>query len=123
MTEKFYDVYFDPAQLEVDRGGYLMNPDALHIVELQFDEDTDTIISAKLVDEAGNVSGDASDLLDGFHVGYGDDESIREALRRFEKWLSDHLVWVESRPQTYWEPAEYIAIGIEGYVDTDDNPF
>ena len=104
--EKYYDIYFDPAELEVDADGDLLNfSDVVRVVE--FDDD-------------GNVcsvsNGTAEDTLEMFHLGEGDD-TLEDALKRFYDWLSDHLEWRESTPQTYWQPAEYVCIGITGYVD------
>ena len=33
MTDKYYDVYFQPADLYVDEHGHLENADALQIIE------------------------------------------------------------------------------------------
>ena len=40
MTDKYYDVYFQPADLYVDEHGHLENPDALQIIGFEYDEDT-----------------------------------------------------------------------------------
>ena len=119
MTEKFYDVYFDPSELEVDRNGELMNPEALRII--RFDENG----SAERVSENGNTIADElpmAEVLNMDHVGFGDDPTIREAMNRFEEWLNEHLVWVLTRRETYWNPAEYICLGIDGYTD-EGNPY
>ena len=39
MTEKFYGVYFDRWDLEVNEDGILRNPEVLQIVEFEYDED------------------------------------------------------------------------------------
>ena len=108
MTEKFYDVYFDPFYLKVDRDGELINPEDLHIIELQYDEAEDRIVSAHRIDENGNDLGEDSEIMDQFHVGYGDCETIRDALDQFEKWLEYHLVWDDET-----------CLGIEGYTDAE----
>ena len=117
MTEKFYDIFYDPAELRVDRHGDLMNTDALRIVEFEYDEETDTTVSMRRVNEQGEVIETEPDLRDLYQVWFGDDTTIREALTHFEWWLEDHLEWRESSPETRWQPAEYICIGIEGYID------
>ena len=125
MTDKYYDVYFDPAELVVDRDGELENPEALHIIELEYDAETERIICGQRVDKKGNTISEPMEWDEVFnlsHVGYGDDVSIRDALSRFEDWLKGHTVWVETNPETRWQPAEYACIGIEGFVD-DGNPY
>lgn len=120
MTEKYYDIYFDPAELEVDGNGELMNWDALYILE--YNEDGKV---TNRVDYNGKqiAFGDMSldNILDLYHVGYGDD-TLEEALKRFYQWLADNTEWVETSPQTYWEPAEYRCVGISGYT-FDPNEF
>ena len=114
MTEKYYDVYFDPAELEVDENGDLMNWNALYIIE--YNEDGKVL---NRVDyngqqiEFGDIPLD--DILDLYHVGHGDD-SLEEVLTRFSEWLSDNTEWEELSPQTYCEPAEYRCVGISGYT-------
>jgi len=121
MNGKYYDIFFDPAELEVDRVGNLENPDALQIIEFEYDEDTDEVTACRRVDQKGNVIEDPwKDLQysdDMAHVGEGDDETIREAMIRFEGWLKEHTAWVESTPETRWQPASYVCVGIIGYTD------
>ena len=121
MTEYYYDIYFDPADLEVDRHGDLKNWDALQIVQFTYDDDTDEATSCRRVSITGDVIEDPwKDLQykeDLVHVGFGDDASIIKSCNRFVRWLSDNTAWVESSPETRWQPAEYICIGIIGYTD------
>ena len=117
MTDKYYDVYFQPADLYVDEHGHLENPDALQIIELEYDEDTEDVTACRRVDEKGNVIEDRPDLYDLVHVGDGDDPTIDKAMGRFEGWLTDNLEWRESYRGDYYNPPEYVCIGITGYVD------
>lgn len=117
MTDKYYDVYFQPADLYVDEHGHLENPDALQIIEFEYDEDTDAVTACRRVDEKGNVIEDRPDLSDLEHSGDGDDPTIDAALGRFEGWLTDNLEWRESWGGDYYNPPEYVCIGITGYVD------
>ena len=111
---KYYDVYFDPAELEVDGNGDLINWDALYILE--YDENGKV---TNRVDRKGNPVefGDypLENVLDLYHVGYGDD-NLKGALSWFYKWLKDNTEWRETSPSTYWQPAEYRCIGISGYT-------
>ncbi len=114
MPEKYYDIYFDPAELKVDGNGELTNWDALYILE--YNEDGKV---TNRVDYNGTpiAFDDMSldNILEMYHVGHGDD-SLEEALTRFSEWLSDNTEWEEFSPQTYWEPAEYRCVGISGYT-------
>lgn len=114
MTEKYYDVYFDPAELEVDGNGDLTNWNALYILE--YDENGKVM---NRVDRKGNPVefGDypLENVLDLYHVGYGDDD-LKGALNWFYKWLKDNTEWCETSPSTYWQPAEFRCIGISGYT-------
>ena len=114
MTEKYYDIYFDPAELEVDGNGELENWDALYIHE--YNEDGKLL---SRVDYNGKqiAFGDMSldNILELYHVGHGDD-ILEEALTRFSEWLSNNTEWKESSSQTYWQPAEYRCVGISGYT-------
>ena len=118
MTEKFYDVYFEPSALEVDGDGDLTNEDALYILE--YNEDGKV---TNRVDYKGNPivfgSHPLEKILDLYHVGEGDN-TLKEALDLFWKWLQDNTEWVETSPQTYWQPAEYKCVGITGYCDYAD---
>ena len=121
MTDKYYDIYFQPADLYVDEHGHLENPDALQIIEFEYDEDTEEVTACRRVDAKGNVLEDpwqdrerADDLN---HVGENDFATISKALGAFEGWLTDHLDWRESWRGDYYNPPEYICAGIEGYVD------
>ena len=53
--EKYYDIYFDPADLEVDTEGHLENPEVLQIIEFEYDDETVEVTSCCRVDEKGNV--------------------------------------------------------------------
>ena len=123
MTEKFYCVYFDKFDLEVNEDGVLQNPDVLQIIEFEYDEETDDVVAVRRVDENGNVleeewkDFDYVDDLD--HASYDDDPTIREALNSFYQWLEENLEWRVSRRQTYWNPAEYICVGVTGCVDEE----
>ena len=117
MTDKYYDIYFDPADLEVDTEGRLLNLDILQIIEFEYDDVTDTVDVCRRVNEKGEVIQNDPDLTDLEHVGDGDDPTISKALGRFEGWLDNHLDWKEDVAETRYQPAEYICIGIEGYVD------
>ena len=121
MTAKVYGVFFDRWELDIDKTGRLLNPDVLHIVQYELEEDTDDLIAVRRVNADGEVIEDPwtyqeySDSLD--HCGCDDYLTIREALDEFYEWLHEHRVWVETTPQTYWHPAEYTCIGIEGCVE------
>lgn len=117
MTDKYYDIYFEPSDLEVDTRGRLENPDALQIIEFEYDEDTEEVTACRRVDQQGNVLEDRPDLYDLVHAGDGDDPSIDAAMGRFEGWLTDNLEWRESYRGDYYNPPEYICAGITGYVD------
>ena len=119
MNENFYDIYFDPAELEVDGNGDLINPDVLHIICFECDTDTGEAINTNRVNKKGEIIETDPVLTDLQHVGDGDDNTIREALNRFELWLENHLEWRVSRMETRYTPAEYVCIGIEGYIDED----
>ena len=121
MTDKYYDVYFDHSELEVDRDGHLENPEALQIIEFEYDDETEKVTACRRVDAKGNVLEDpwkdrerADDIN---HVGENDFATISKALGAFEGWLTDHLDWRESYRGDYYNPPEYICAGIEGYVD------
>ena len=125
MTEKFYEVYFDPSELHVNRFGHLINPDSLHIIQFEYDEEADQVTNVCRVDQNGNEIPETMPMdfvfeLD--HAGYGDDMSIDDAMRRFDDWLELNTEWRESSRQTYWQPAEYVCIGIIGHID-DGNPY
>jgi len=121
MTDKYYDIYFEPGEIEVDDDGHLENWDALYILE--YNEDGKV---TNRVDRKGEqiAFGDypLENILDLYHIGYGDD-TLKEALKRFYKWLEDNTEWVETSPQTYWQPAEYKCIGITGcgYADEEED--
>ena len=124
MTDKYYDVYFEPADLYVDQEGHLENPDALQIIEFEYaDEESDEATACRRVDEKGNVLEDPwknreyAETWGMVHVGDGDDPSIDKALGRFEGWLTDNLEWRESYRGDYYNPPEYVCVGITGYVD------
>ena len=51
------------------------------------------------------------------HAGDGDDPTIDKAMGRFEGWLDNHLDWRESYHGDYYNPPEYVCVGITGYVD------
>ena len=121
MTDKYYDVYFDAGDLIVDEGGRLENPEALQIIEFEYDDETEEVTACRRVDKKGNVLEDpwkdrerADDIN---HVGENDFPTISKALGAFEGWLTDHLDWRESWRGDYYNPPEYICAGIEGYVD------
>ena len=124
MTDKNYDIFFDPAELEVDQDGHLLNMDILHIIEFEYDDETEEVTACRRVDEKGNVLEDPwkdrerADVM--VQAGYGDDTSIRDALSRFWKWLDQNLEWRESWRGDYYNPPEYVCIGVTGY--TDDEP-
>lgn len=123
MTNKFYGIYFDRCDLQVDREGILENPEALQIIEFEYDETADKVTAVRRVNEKGEVIAESwdglefSDALD--HVGYDDDTTIEEAMERFETWLDEHLEWRESRMETRYTPAEYVCVGITGCVDEE----
>ena len=121
MTDKYYDVYFDPAELEVDRDGHLENPKALQIIEFEYDDESEEVTACRRVDAKGNVLEDPwknySAAWDFTNVGENDFPTISKALGAFEGWLTDHLDWRESWRGDYYNPPEYICAGIEGYVD------
>lgn len=117
--EKYYDIYFDPAELEVDEKGDLTNPETLRIIEFTYDEDTDALITIRRVTENGAVIEVNTDLSGLYHYGEDDSVSIAEAMKWFDIWLEQNLEWRESSPSTYYEPANYICVGITGYVDDE----
>ena len=114
MTNKYYDIYFDPSELEVDGDGHLENWDALYILE--YDKNGKVM---NRVDRKGNPVefGDypLENVLDLHHVGYGDDD-LKGALNWFYKWLKDNTEWRETSPETYLQPAEYRCVGISDYT-------
>ena len=91
----------------------------MHIICFECNTDTGEAINTNRVNEKGEVIETDPVLTDLEHVGYGDDTTIREALDRFEIWLENHLEWRVSRMETRYTPAEYVCIGIEGYIDED----
>ena len=117
MNGKYYDVYFDPSELEVDRNGRLENLKALQIIEFEYDDDTEEVTACRRVDQKGHVIEDHPDLRDLEHVGDGDDPTIDKAMGRFEGWLDQNLEWRESYHGDYYNPPEYICIGVTGCVD------
>lgn len=118
MTEKYYDIYFEPSELEVDSDGHLENWEALYILE--YDDDGKV---TNRVDYKGNPIAFGNypleKILDLYHIGEGD-STLKEAINLFWKWLQDNTEWVETSPQTYWQPAEYKCIGITGYCGYAD---
>ena len=121
-----YGVYFDPFGLKVDRNGDLVNPEELRIIQFEYDDDSDAVLTARRFNRNGEVIEDpwtelhhADDLC---HVGFDDDVTVSDALARFYTWLEEHTAWVETRPGSYYSPAEYSCIGIDGYID-DGNPY
>ena len=124
MIYDYYDIYFDPAELIVDQDGHLVNPEVLQIIEYGIGQVTDELIYVRRVDLKGNVLEDPWKDLENSdkiaHVGEGDDTSIRVALSRFDKWLDQNLEWRESWRGDYYNPPEYVCIGVTGY--TDDEP-
>lgn len=120
MTEKYYDIYFEPSELEVDGDGHLENWDALYILE--YNEDGKVMnrvdYNGKPI-EFGKTA--LEDILNLHHVGYGDD-SLEEAKTWFWEWLDANTEWVQTSRQTYWQPAEYRCIGITGYCGYEEEP-
>ena len=123
MTDKYYGIYFDKLDLEVNRHGELMNPEVLQIIEFEYeDEDSDEPTAMRRVDSKGNV---ISEGWDGWqyrddltHIGDRDDYySVKDAFDDFYKWFTENLEWRESSPETYWQPAEYVCVGITDCVD------
>ena len=121
MNGKYYDIFFDPSELKVDRVGNLVNPDALHIVEIEYDDETDEMTACRRVSQTGEVITEYCGAIHSYdemtRIGDGDDETIREAMIRFEGWLKVHTAWVESAPETRWQPASYTCVGIIGHTD------
>ena len=119
--DKYYDIYFDPADLEVDTEGNLENPKVLQIIEFEYDDETEEVTSCCRVDEKGNVIDDPwkdreyAEYLT--HLAENDFPTIDKALGAFEGWLDNHLDWRESYHGDYYNPPEYICVGIEGYVE------
>ena len=125
MNDKYYGIYFDPSELEVNREGHLLNVDALQIIEFEYEnEDSDEPTAMRRVDTKGNV---ITEGWDGWkyrdnlaHIGGRDDYySMEDAFDDFYRWFSENREWRESSPQTYWQPAEYVCIGITGYCDDE----
>ena len=119
--EKYYDIYFDPADLEVDTEGHLENPEVLQIIEFDYDDETEKTTACRRVNEKGEVIEDpwkdreyAESMV---HLAEDDFPTIDKALGRFEGWLDNNLDWRESYHGDYYNPPEYICAGIEGYVD------
>lgn len=123
MSDKHYDVFFDPWELEVSKSGSLQrwSWSKLHIIEFLYDDETETDKAWRRVDEKGNTISEPMEWDDVFRLDHVSDddffETPRKALNRFEDWLEEHLAWVEDVPETRWHPAEYICIGIIGCVD------
>lgn len=117
-TVKSYGVYFDKWELDVDTEGHLLNPEVLQIVEFECDEETGDLITARRVNERGEVIEEKWSGLecvdDLWCAGPGDEMTIDVALGWMDKWLDDNTEWALSRRQTYWQPAEYVCIGISG---------
>ena len=116
----YFEIYFDPADLVVDRDGELTNPEALHIIG--FDEDGNPF---GRVDSKGKEIAEPEpmeDILQMYHLGYGDDD-LDGARSRFYRWLQNNLEWQETSPATYYEPAEYACVGITGYCDPEPNEY
>ena len=118
-TYKYYDIYFDKWDLEVDKDGRLLNPEVLKIIQFECDEESDEIVAVRRVAYDGSVIEVSPDLSDLCHYQYDNGETIDEAFGWFEKWLEENTEWRESSSQTYWQPAEYICIGITGCVDDE----
>ena len=91
-------------------------------IEFEYDDETEEVTACRRVDQKGNVIEDRPDLSDLEHVGDGDDPTISKAMGRFEGWLENHLEWRESYRGDYYNPPEYICIGVTGCVDDDDYP-
>lgn len=121
MTEKFYGIYFDRHDLEVDGDGHLTNPEVLQIIEFEYSEESDEIIATRRVDRDGNIiEAEWQDLPYAeslTHTGEDDDQTIREALDHFYRWLEAHTEWRVSTPETRWQPAEWVCVGITGCTE------
>lgn len=120
MTDKYYGIYFDKHDLIVNREGELMNLDVLQIIEFEYaDENSDEPTIMRRVDKYGNVIFEGKweyrDDID--HLGRNDYLSMQDAFDDFYRWLEENTEWRESSPQTYWQPAEYVCVGITGCVD------
>jgi len=118
MTEKYYDIYFEPSDLEVDSEGHLVSEKPLYILE--YDENGKVL---NRVNTKGQPISFGDEPLEGilslYHRGEGDD-TLKGALKRFWDWLDANLEWRESSRQTYWQPAEYVCIGLTGHCGYDD---
>ena len=115
MSDKYYGVYFDRSDLIVDKRGNLVNPEALYVIEFEYDESiSEEPIDIRRIGKNHEVLEEYPDLSDLEYVGWDDDPCISEALDRFYEWLDEHTEWCELYPETRWQPAEYICVGIEG---------
>ena len=121
MTDKYYDIYFDPSDLEVDTEGHLLNPDILQIIEFDYDDETEKTTACRRVNANGEVIEDPwkdQEYAESFvHLAEDDFSTIDKALGAFEGWLDNNLDWRESYRGDYYNPPEYYCAGIEGYVD------
>ena len=122
MTDKYYGIYFDKHDLEVNRHGDLMNPEVLQIIEFEYkDENSDEPTAMRRVDKYGKVISEGwkdweyRDDID--HLGRADYFSMQDAFDDFYRWLEENTEWRESSPETYWQPAEYVCVGITDCVD------
>jgi len=114
MNEKFYGIYFDRSELKVDEQGDLENPEALYVIEFEFDGISEQPVRIRRIGRNGAFIENQPDLSGLETVGYDDDESVMEALNRFYNWLEENIIFEELYPETRWQPAEYVCVGIDG---------
>lgn len=125
--EKVYVLYYDYDEIEVDKEGHITNEkDCVFIAEYEWDEETETLgkflrrvdyeWKDKVFEVPMDITVEEMEMMDSI----GDcSDTPSEAYIEFYEWLKGCLVWGETSPQTYLQPAEYECVGLEGRVDDE----
>ena len=116
MTNNFnndeygFGVFYNLEDLKVDEvDGGVINSDALYIVKL----DPNNNVLGRFNDDGDEIPMDITvDELFEMRHGFLDNESVDEAVDEFYKELDKHYVYKCISQQTYWDPAEYIIVGL-----------
>lgn len=111
-NEYTYYMWFDRHELEVDDSGAVVNKEKLYIAE--YDEDgnfvrrVDYAWRGKVIEVPMDISVEEMESFDEYVVA----DSVRDLYEKFYRYLDEYYIEVETSPQTYWQPAEYIIVGL-----------
>ncbi len=114
---KYWNIHFEPSDLEIDRDGDLENYDALYILEHDGKDIRRVSIGGQpmKLDRSIDEIESMSEFIEGYEF-----DSLQETINYFETWLANNLEWRESSPATWDEPAEYVCTGL---VSDEPRPF